>query len=124
MNTERRDAVRRAAHASIADHDSLPDIIANAIEAALSWRPEITSLIPELGSMVSRWGCGCDATECILRRDQMQDAGSDPHAVVSFTCISHGLVGRSHPGRVADGLSRMDAQAMLKLDQAHQEQCR
>ena len=72
----------------------------------------------------TRWSCGCDATECVLRRDQMQDAGYDPHAVVTFTCIGHGLVGKSHPGRVADGLLRLEAQAMLMLDRAHQEQCR
>ena len=54
----------------------------------------------------------------------MQDAGCDPHAIMSFTCIGHGLVGKSHPGRVADGLLRLEAQAMLMLDRAHQEQCR
>lgn len=118
MNTERREVARKAAMMSMENLGSLPEIIADAIEAALNWEPSPPAGVP------TRWGCGCDSRECQLRRDQMQDAGGNPEAVVRITCITHALVGRSHPGRVADGLSRLDAQALLNLDLAHQEQCR
>lgn len=124
MNAERHEVARTAALTSMENYGSLSDIIADAIEAALSWQPEPAPIVPQPAVTPSRWSCGCDATECVMRRDQMQDAGCDPHAVVTFTCIGHGLVGKSHPGRVADGLLRLEAQAMLMLDRAHQEQCR
>lgn len=118
MNTERREVTRLAALKSLQELNSLGEVVADAVEAALAWEPT-----PPVG-VPTRWGCGCDSRECRLRRDQRQDAGGDPQAVVQVTCISHGLAGRSHPGRVADGLARLDAQAMLDLDLAHQEQCR
>lgn len=118
MNTERREVVRLAARDSLERLGSLAEIVADAVEAGLNWEPA-----PPVG-VPTRWGCGCDSRECRLRRDQMQDAGGDPQIVVRLTCVSHGLVGRSHPGRVSEGLSRLDAQATLNLDLAHQEQCR
>lgn len=118
MNAERREVTRLAALHSLENLGSLAEVIADAVEAALTWQPE-----PMVG-FPTRWGCGCDSGECRLRCDQSQDAGGDPQAIVSVTCITHALVGRSHPGRVADGLSRLNAQAMLNLDLAHQEQCR
>lgn len=121
MNTERHDLVLQVLRSWI---NPTPEAIAEAIEVALSWQPEPAPIVPKPAVTPSRWSCGCDASECVMRRDQMQDAGCDPHAVVTFTCIGHGLVGKSHPGRVADGLLRLDAQAMLMLDRAHQEQCR
>lgn len=118
MNTERREVTRLAAQDSLETLGSLAEVIADAVEAALAWEPT-----PPVG-VPTRWNCGCDSSECKLRRDQWQDASPDPHALVNITCVSHGLVGRSHPGRVADGLARLDAQALLNLDLAHQEQCR
>ena len=122
MNTERHDLVLRLLQAQ--GPLLSPEAVAEAIEVALSWQPEPAPIVSRPTVIPSRWSCGCDATECVMRRDQMQDAGGDPHAIVSFTCIGHGLVGKSHPGRVADGLLRLEAQAMLMLDRAHQEQCR
>lgn len=151
MNAERWLAARNAANASMENGHPVADAIAEAIEAALSWVPDPIPLpwaalshqgeyrpvgnprtnnniamrmFPAPGVGPTRWSCGCDATECVLRRDQMQDAGIDPQGVVTFTCVSHGLVGRSHPGRVSVDMPRLDAQAMLNLDLAHQEQCR
>lgn len=118
MNIERREVTRLAALKSLSEANSLGEAIADAIEAALAWQPKPTVGLP------TRWGCGCDSGECRTRRDQSQDAGVDPQAIVSYTCITHALVGRSHCASVADGLSRLDAQALLNLDLAHQEQCR
>jgi hypothetical protein len=126
VNTERREATRLAALKTLQNLGSLAEIIADSVEAALSWQPPLLSGAPEDGTYVrlARWGCGCDASECVTRRDQMQDASPNPEAIVAITCITHGLQGRSHAGLVRDGMSRLDAQAMLNLDLAHQEQCR
>lgn len=127
MNIERREAARLAALKSLQAHGSLAEVIADAVEAALSWQPAAPDLevdFLKMASIPNRWGCGCDTSECGVRTDQWQDAGTDPHTIVSVTCINHCLVGRSHPGRVRDGQSRLKAQAMMELDRAHQEQCR
>lgn len=124
MNTERREVTRLAALKSLSEANPLGEVIADAVEAALAWRPSPLTDLLVAASRPDRWGCGCDASECEVRTDQWQDAGTDPHAIVRFTCIHHGLVGSSHSGRVRDGLSRLEAQAMLNLDLAHQEQCR
>jgi hypothetical protein len=118
MNAERREVTRLAALQSLENLSSLAEVIADAVEAAMTWEP------PPLVGVPRRWSCGCDTRDCSLRRDQMQDAGGDSQAVVKFTCIRHGLSGKSGPGRVGDGVGRLDALAMLNLDLAHQEQCR
>lgn len=118
MNTERHELTRRAALQSLENFGSLADVIADAVEAALTWQST-----PPVG-VPTRWSCGCDSRECALQRNQMQDSGVDPQAIVEITCVRHGLIGRSRLGRVADGLGRLDAQATLNLDLAHQEQCR
>ncbi len=130
MNTERREAVRDAA--SVVLHRSsdplllntIADAIADAIEAAMAWRPESAVEIQLAAVRPARWGCGCDARECVVHWDEMRSTHTHPHAVLVATCVPHGLRGRSHPGWVAEGLTRLRAQAMLKLDVAHQEQCR
>jgi len=79
--------------------------------------------MPTQGS--GQWGCRCDATKCTLKWDIFRDASTDPSAVVRVTCLTHGISGSSEPARVADNLGpRQRAQAMYRLDLAHQEQCR
>lgn len=73
----------------------------------------------------ARWKCGCTTTECKLRQDVFRDSGTDPTAVLRVTCLTHGIRGDSEPARLADNLgTRQRAQAMYRLDLAHEEQCR
>jgi hypothetical protein len=72
-----------------------------------------------------RWSCGCDSSRCKLVWTVGRDAGADPTQVIRVTCVTDGLHADSHSARVADNQGmRQQAQALLKLDQAHQEQCR
>lgn len=123
MNTERREVTRAAAQHSLETLDSLAEVIADAVEAALDWQPEeAPPYMPVPAPM--RWSCGCAVRDCNLRLDQWQDSSSDPSVTIKVICITHSLVGRSHPGLLREGLDRLNAQAMLNLDLAHQEQCR
>lgn len=73
----------------------------------------------------ARWKCGCTTTECKLRQDIFRDSGTDPTAILRVVCMTHGLQGDSEPARLADNLgTRQRAQAMYRLDLAHEEQCR
>ena len=72
-----------------------------------------------------RWTCGCDSSKCDIRWTVGRDASADPSQVVRATCHSHGIYGDSESARVADNPAmRQQAQALFKLDLAHQEQCR
>lgn len=100
------------------DQTTLAVAIAAAVEHGLTYAPEAETT-PGYG----RWGCGCDARQCQIRWDWFADASSNPHARARATCITHALIGTSLVGQAGDG-TRLRAQAMHKLDLAHQEQCR
>jgi hypothetical protein len=70
-------------------------------------------------------GCGCPTKGCTLRWDVFRDASTDPSQTFRETSITHVLGGSRESAREADSEGmRQRAQAMLKLDLAHQEQCR
>lgn len=72
-----------------------------------------------------RWTCGCDSSKCHIDWSVGRDASADPSQVIRATCFTHGLIGNSESARCADNQGmRQQAQALLKLDMAHREQCR
>ena len=125
MNAERRIKVGSILQLTGEFTSLQADAIAEAIEVALAWCPESAVEMQLAAVRPARWGCGCDARECVVRWDHAQGTGVvDPQAIVTAVCVTHGLDGRSHPGRVVEGVQRLRAQALIALDLAHQEQCR
>lgn len=98
--------------------------IVAGVERGLAWQPEEQTTQPVPG-IAARWGCRCPTRDCTLRWDVFSDASADPHSTHRLTCITHSLVASSESARVADNQGmRQRAQALHKLDLAHQEQCR
>lgn len=99
----------------------------NVIEAIVAEVMQALHPAPPEGvaELRGRWGCGCDMSLCRLRWDRFSDAGVDPVASYRVVCITHSLVGKSMPFRVADNQgARAEAQALFELNRAHEEQCR
>lgn len=72
-----------------------------------------------------RWSCGCDSIQCKIVLSVGRDSSADPSQVIRATCHSHGISGDSESARrSANQGMRQQAQALHKLDLAHQEQCR
>lgn len=87
--------------------------------------PEPTDPLEGDPIRTGRWSCGCDSSQCKLTWSVGRDASTDPSQVIRVTCITHSIWANSESARCsANQGMRQQAQALHKLDLAHQEQCR
>lgn len=119
----------------------LREVLREFGQDSMAWTTGSTELVPALPpkpealqSVSGRWTCGCRSDDCRLKWEIFTSDGrafavldclDTPVLFRRVSCLTHKIHGDSLPtgDAFSDG-GRSEAQAMLNLDIAHQEQCR
>ena len=112
--------------------NQLREILPKYRQDSLAWTTGTTELVPgSMGAPVraitpGRWTCGCDSGKCELSWTTLTDGQPDPMLISRLTCLTHTLAADSMPflRSLGDSEERRMAQALHRMDLAHQEQCR